>query len=385
MSSIIIGRPKVNWNTITNEITIPNNLRKYFTSSTFFASYDEKITADDSILNVPAVSAVLPLAWIMGVDIQVDAVDGAFIESMRDLQMEYSKIYPKGPFRTKIIAKKVVGNNVGARAVALTFSGGLDSMYSLVSNIEKKPRLIFMYPFDISPQFKKFGMKCKSYYSAFAKEAGLTFNYVNTNVRFILKGGIFPEILGGNFWGFIQQAVIQACASAPLSIGRFNTLLTSADRHRDLFPSATKSFPWSHAFNTTEKITWADVQVKYDGAIHRHEKAAAIREYLRDHNMVLRVCWMHETYSQVKNFNCSKCEKCLRTIAELLAVDMDPNKYGFKVDESTIKLLISTIKNKKANPHAWRYHWTPLKQIIKKSPPKKDLYGSKALFKWLAA
>ena len=368
---IIIEDAHLKSGRITNNLEAPPNLKKHFNSSVFYAQYDEEITAEMSILNIPAVSAVLPMAWIKGWDIQVNTLDKNFIKSMNNLQQEYVHIYPKVSFKTKIFADRIVENSVKAHGMALTFSGGLDSVYSMISNIDSKPRLIMLFPFDAGPSAREFWTKVTSFYSAFARQVDLPFNNIETNIRWILTGAPKWKELGQSYWAGFQLPTIQAGITAPLSIGRFDILLCSAGRAKE-WALSTKEHPWGMGPNTTNKIAWADLRVRFDGAVHRHEKCALVGPYLKK-GLKLRVCC-----AQFEKFNCCKCDKCLLTIVELLAVGIDPNICGFEVNSST--LINLKARGIRSDPYSKIYHWIPLQKL---PIPQKDLYGSQFFFKWL--
>ena len=40
-------------------------------------------------------------------------------------------MYPKAPFKTKLVVNKIIKNKPNSNGAALLFSGGLDSIYSL--------------------------------------------------------------------------------------------------------------------------------------------------------------------------------------------------------------------------------------------------------------
>ena len=128
--------------TVKSSITVSNDLKKYFTNLSLYSLYDEKITTNKSITNIPALSILLPLAWITGSDVYVGELDHTFAESMIALQEEYKKMYPLAPFKTRLIVDELVENDPLPEGTALLFSGGLDSTYSLFSNKNLNPRLI---------------------------------------------------------------------------------------------------------------------------------------------------------------------------------------------------------------------------------------------------
>ncbi len=108
---------------VENHITVSKDLEKYFVCYDFFSNYDESIYANVAILNIPVLSLVLPLAWITGSDVYVDELDDTFAKSMNALQLEYKKIYPKAPFKTKLIVKSLVKNGFISNDTAILFSG----------------------------------------------------------------------------------------------------------------------------------------------------------------------------------------------------------------------------------------------------------------------
>ena len=84
---------KLSSGTINSDILVSKSLKKYFRNFHFFSRYDTKIDADNSILNIPVLSIVLPLVWITGADVYMDELDKTFAESAQALQQEYKKGY----------------------------------------------------------------------------------------------------------------------------------------------------------------------------------------------------------------------------------------------------------------------------------------------------
>jgi hypothetical protein len=167
---------------VESHITVSKDLEKYFLCYDFFSNYDESIYANTSILNIPVLSLVLPLAWITGSDVYVEELDDTFAKSMNALQLEYKKIYPKAPFKTKLIVNNLVNNEFTSRETAIIFSGGLDSTYSLYSNRTLDPRLIMILGvYDIPSSNTRYHEKIKREYLNFAEKEGLKLNFIHTN------------------------------------------------------------------------------------------------------------------------------------------------------------------------------------------------------------
>jgi predicted protein tyrosine phosphatase len=272
-------------------------------------------------LNIPVLSIVLPLAWITGADVYVDEVDETFAKSMNTLQLEFKRIYPDAPFKTKLIVKNLVNSEDIPNGMALLFSGGLDSTYTLYGNISSRPRLIMIFGVaDIPISNVKFQERIRAEYSAFAKQEGLDINFIRTNALEIMDRSRLRHLWGsfqgshdGDFWNGIGYSLGQIGQAAPLSVGRFNRLLISASYNET---TSVQERPDASSPKTDEKIAWANLRVKYDGLHHRHEKVMSLKELLNNDRIKLRVCWSRPEYLYPYTFlNCGKCEKCLRTIS----------------------------------------------------------------------
>jgi hypothetical protein len=166
---------------------------------------------------------------------------------------------------------------------------------------------------------------------------------------------------------------------APLSTERFRNLLSAAsyDASHSVIEHPDASSP-----ETDEKIAWANLKVKHSGRISRYEKVKTLKQLIENKRIYLRVCWADAEYLLSHDLlNCSKCEKCLRTIAALTHYGIDPNDCGFNVDNSTFKLMRFLLTKKLMTEEHINTWWKPNQRII----PEKletDLYGSKQFFEW---
>jgi len=75
LDGIIVEDSELEGRKLISKFNVLRRLQKYFRSRDFFTIYDEVIDADKSILNIPALSTVLPFAWLTGVDVYVDELD----------------------------------------------------------------------------------------------------------------------------------------------------------------------------------------------------------------------------------------------------------------------------------------------------------------------
>ena len=379
----IIVNSTLNGNKLISTINAPKNLRKYFISSELFVYYNTNLSADISILNIPLISTILPLAWLTKTDIKVEKLDKKYFESMNIIKHEFNRIFPRGRFTTKIIVDDLVENKTNSQETAMLFSGGIDSTYTLIKNINLKPRLIMFHgflSFHLDPTFKQYGEMLKKTYSDFAKQEGLSINFIDSNTSNILNktriAHDFHRILRGtNLWLGLQEPLVLLGLPAPLSIGRFNRLLiaASADPSHDYYKHPEASQPL-----IDEKFAWADLRVMHDGFIHRFAKLNLIKEYLEQKDYQITVC----NDPPPNRLNCSACEKCFRTIAPMVLIGIDPNNCGFEVNSLTFKKMRFLLENKKIKELEIDRHWIKLRNLIP-SEFQTDLYGSRDFFVWL--
>jgi len=301
------------------------------------------------------------------------------------LQLEYKKIYPKVPFRTKLVVDELVKNENISDGTALLFSGGVDSTYSLFSKMELNPRLIMIFGVpDVPITNVNFQDLLNMKYSAFAKREGVNLNFIRTNALEILNDRRLDHLWyrfkgrnEGNFWNGLGFSLGQLGQVAPLSIGRFNHLLIAAARS-----FAVREHPVASSQDTDEKIAWADLRVKHDGCLLRYEKVMRLKKFLNNNRIELRVCWLDPLYLlEMDAMNCCRCEKCLRTIASLALAGISPYDCGFDVDEFTFDLMKGLFEKKLLTRQHLELWWKPIQHSVPDNVDV-DVFGSKQFFEW---
>jgi hypothetical protein len=386
LGEILIKNPIVKGLTLYSKVEA-YEYNKYIKTPELFIEYDTEINTDDSILNIPLLANVLPLAWLTGSDVHVRCLDKDFKESMDRLQRFFKPIFPWAPFSTEIEVNELVENKIQVpdkeRRTALLFSGGADSMYSLLSNMDHKPRLIMNWGIDDFPypERRSHWEKTLDVYRDFARREGLDFNLIKTNASQILDSRrighrFHRELYNGMIRAALQHSLVLLPLAAPLSFNKFDHLIIAST----FIPSYDfQKNPRAAVPQADEMIVWANLNVSHDGFnLSRNEKiAGVISEYFKTNPTILRVC-LRSPYIDGM-INDSACEKCLRTIASLTLAGVDPNTCGFHVDESTFQSMKSYWENVKISHPG--YHWAQIKNSIPEDI-KQDFYGSREFFEW---
>jgi hypothetical protein len=387
MSKIIIEDPILEGRKLVSRATTSKQLEKYLLGQELFIEYDVDVDVDESMLNIPLTATLLPVAWVTGSDLYVKTIDKTFKESMGELHKFFSKMFPKIPTSTKIITEKLVENKIKPkdpqRRTGLLFSGGIDSYYSLINNIDHNPKLIMIWGVDDFPypERAEHWEKTIETYREYAERKNLELFILKTNISQIINDRrlwhkYFKELYYGAIRSTLGHSTVLLGPTAPISIGRFDRLVIAASNSVDY---DYKLRPNGAHPDADEKIIWGDLKVQHDGLGSRYEKIKTIVDFHGDDDYVIRVC-SRSAFVDGK-FNDNRCNKCFNTILRLILNGHDPNEHGFIANESTFEFLKTRWKNRGFRTRRSR-GWKNMQGNI----PDRidfDVNGSKDFFEWL--
>jgi hypothetical protein len=382
VNQIEIHEPTLKDNIIRSKVTVPKKISKYMKTNELYIEYDEEIETDSSILNIPIISEVISLAWLTNTDIIVKNLDKRFKESMDKVRPIYQKMYPESTMDSHLKVDNLIENKIKSDGTAQLFSGGVDSVYTTLTNLELKPRLITIWGVEGQPypENKDYWHMIIKSNKEFAQKNGLKSNVIKTNIRDIVydrrvEHDFHKKLKDSYLWMRISCPLVLLGILAPLSINRFNKVLIASgitSNHDHV------KYPHSTQPDVDENVAWADLAVTHDGYLPRVRKIMGkLRQYLLENDIILRVC-----LAQQEKMNCSKCEKCLRTIATLAFAGIDPNKHGFNVDKETFGLIKQALQKQKIIDDALMCnYWIEIQEMIPENL-EDDIHGSKEFFKW---
>jgi len=378
-----------NGNTVVFKLSYPKSIKKYLASDYIYAEYSTRIdSVDESILNIPAVSSLVPLAWAVGADLSVKKLDKTFVESLNRVKPVFEKWHPNFSFSTRIGVEELVSNNFSNKGYSLLFSGGLDSTVSYIRNKEKKPNLIFIRGLDISTNNVSLWDSARAQVVAFAKKEDVKVYFVKSNIRELFYDNLLSVEFGRSWWVRVSHGLTLIGLCAPLSKDGFGTLLIASTRGPQ-HPGENRP-PLGSSPLIDEKLSWADIKVVHDSYdLNRQQKIKyVLKKYTETgHYPFLRVCTEGK-----KNLNCGKCKRCLPTIAGLALEGIDPNKCGLKMDNQTLANLKQNFINRQYQifedpviSPIFSYRTDDWKEIQNEIPECliPDLYKSKEFFEWL--
>jgi hypothetical protein len=219
------------------------------------------------------------------------------LETIRDIFANWIHGY-------KVPLKFEISSDVSAPAkgVSLFFSCGVDSFYSLIQHRDEIENLVLIHGFDVPLSDSKTFELTEARAREAANHFGKRLIVVRTNLHFEQ-----PSVPGG--WVMYGGAALVAVALA-LEPNHGKIYIASSHTYDDLCPWG--SHPLLDPLWSTEAV-----QIVHDGVETRMNKLRVVVQHPEVLSR-LRVCWENQG-----NYNCGRCEKCVRTMLALRALGVD--------------------------------------------------------------
>ncbi len=248
------------------------------------------------------VAATLLPAMQSGKDLTVDGpLDSTFAESLSTIQDIYVTWWPE-PERIAIQAPRWESSPTPKTGrTAAFFTGGVDSFYTLLKHKEEVDVLVFVHGFDVDLD----DTSLRQQVTEMLQEVGTGFDKevieVETNLRdFSDEHTGWPRYHGAAlaFSGLVLQPSVDCL------------LIPSGAPYDELRP-------WGSHPLLDPRWSTSNLQLIHDGCeASRLDKCRAVGQNDIASGM-LRVCWRNPDGA----YNCGRCEKCFRTMLQLLAAD----------------------------------------------------------------
>lgn len=385
----IFVKPELVGNTLTTTVRVSRDLRSFFRREDFYIRYEQDIDADESVLSIPGVALLLPLAWLTGSNIHVRRLDRTFAEAAEAVQSAFRAVYPRIPFGTQVVVEELADAPPNPEGSAMLFSGGLDATYTFYAKRHLNPRLIQVFGTEFPIANTKFLDLVKKESLAFADRHGVDLSFLYTNFFYLTDHralfhafATVRERVNGDIWKGMGYVLGFLAMTAPLSAGRFNHLLIAAwaDKER---ADRMRENPDSSSPKIDQKIAWSNLRVEHHGCMHRNQKVREMKDWLPGNN--LRVCWMYDKAMEIgKAMNCSRCEKCARSIVALALGGVDPEQCGFIVYDGTIKYIQGLLAGRIYRSSHMAMWWGPLQLEIPEQI-EGDMFGLRGFMEWFRA
>jgi len=279
-------------------------------------------------------------------DIDVEGtVSKKFLKSMNYL-MRLVESWNIGLFKVNIYAKSQMEDTKSLGKNGLFFSGGVDSFYTYLkvksrSRNKRVRYLVFVHGFDISLTDNKLYIRVEKNIQRIANYENVNVIKVKTNMREMLDRYVVWDYSHGSAMASIALALRRGLANV-------------------YFSGAIEPAMYEYGMHPKLDSLWSSEKMKI---VHFGYKTLRINKVKFITNFkiareTLRVCWRNK-YGE---YNCCRCEKCLRTMIHLYV-------WGALKDFKTFKndIDLKLISKLRLGKSYIRYFTTALDELVVKN------------------
>ncbi|ELZ14350.1 hypothetical protein C479_00540 [Halovivax asiaticus JCM 14624] len=362
-------------------VSATGGLSRFLSGDPFRVSYDRPI--DDvprSVLIIPVLSQLCPVAWARGGDVRAPVVDQRFARSLaavRDALGDMHSFIAGGQLRAPRRRTEVPDRTDGS---GLLFTGGVDSTASYVRHRDEAPTLVSIRGWTITPDAAddhKWDV-LRARVNSFAKPRDLETAFVESNMLRFLDHPMllahYKRHVDGAWYSSVGHGLGLTGLCAPLAY---------ASGIGDLYVAATHwegiDLAWGSRPDIDGHVRWAGVECHHDGyELTRQERLDLLATYAEEspHELELQTC------NDRLDGNCGRCEKCYRTAIGLRLAGLDPIDHGYRFTDTDYR----TVRESFERGH-WvlgideRHMWADIRDRARETTPRSQ--AERAFFAWL--
>jgi len=389
------------------ECTIDHSdgLSPFFDESPLFVEYDVDVsTLPESILSIPVLAQVCPVAWAAGADVSAPVVDRRFLDSLQAVGRALHDMYPfvqggrvlvedapewdggdrtasRDGTRPSEDGVRIKGAGAGetdnrgiSEDIGMLFTGGVDSLATYVRHRDEDPTLINVRGWLVGIDDDERWAHTKSRIEGYAERFDAETQFVRSNMLEFLDTAMldatYKSYHDGCWYSAVGSGLGLTGLCAPLAAKEGYGTLYVAASHWDGFPIPERydywdgdSIPWGSDPAIDDAVAWGSTRVDHDGfELTRQDRLQVVADYAREHDpqLPIRACEASETGS-----NCNHCEKCFRTAFGLALAGVDPNDHGFDVDRSSFQRARSEIEaGNWLLDHHHKAYWLDFQRLV---------------------
>lgn len=328
MNKIVLQDISIDGSLVKYKFLVNQEMKRFFNTETMFLRYEHNMTdVPLSILSIPFVNCMAGLSWLAGAMLFVDEIDETYYHAFKQLKVAYSELHDtslSGMFVPSIIRKNEIPKN---DQFLLLFGGGVDCHSSYLRNRDRVSAVINIFGWSKNMNdFSEIDESDKKSTQLFADRFGINSFHVSTNFasQFNHKeiNNVLCRKLHTSYWyGFLHSMAFLAI-SAPIAwLNKCSNLMIASSFTKDRADVHCGSF-----ITTDSEFKFAlNGHTLHDGfELNRQEKVKYLVEYQKQSGVSypIQACSFNDR-------NCCTCEKCFRTIVELIAEGADPKDFGF--------------------------------------------------------
>ena len=384
---IAVGELHTDGSELRCELSASGQVARFLTGDPLRVDYNQPIeNVPPSLLAVPALAQVCPVAWATGADVSIDRIDPEFLLALNRVRESLEHLYPslvcggELEYETTSCPECRDGTYTPSRSTgktALLFDGGVDSLATFVKHRRDEPTLVTLQRW--TPESEPEDMRVVAQTESFARRHGCETAFVRSNVLSVLDVSAldahFGTHLDGTWYNAVGQGLGVLGLCAPLCASRgIEQLTRAAPRTRELGGA------WGSHPSLDSTVRWSGTACRYDGAdLTRQEKIERIAQFVRekDPTVTIRDC-------PDRGGNCNQCELCARTIVGLVVAGLDPRDHGYAVTDETFPAIRTKFETGRWNLAAdEQFAWETIRAAAPETSPV-AFVGADDFFQWLA-
>ena len=337
----------------------PEILQKYIKGEPLFVEFPcDMKSVPLSILSIPFVGIMATVTMLLNVEIHVPVLEKGFMDCMAKLNKVYAKMYPDSGLKIDVFADNVAKTKICSgrgTSNALFFTGGVDATSALIGLLEKRPTLVNIWGGDLRLTDEDSHRELAQYLDTITEYLDLDYCFIKTNAREMFREdelgyltsnhvGMFNEY---GWWATIAHSLSMASTVIPWTYKKEirSIYLGSTHAKKEISYDANNAELLDAISNEICSIRIAD------GDLVRNDKVTKIVRWKQETKapIQLKVCWR-----RVAGKNCSSCEKCYRTILNILSNHGDPNEFGFEVDANVLLGIKKYLETNRVGTAFWK-------------------------------
>jgi len=337
-NKIVLDKITVRNNLVLYDYHSNDDLSAFFRTNRLFIQYEEDVSQVPlSLLTIPFVNTMAGFSWLTDSVLFVDEIDTTFYESFKQLKRAYGELH-RVLLKGMLVPSRFVDNSMEKNLDQsfLLFGGGVDCHSSFLRNRNTVSYLVNIYGWLHSVEERSNvdvsdAVRTKEY----AQKMGVGALHIRSNFASLfdlqrIDNKLCKPIARTSYWyGFLHPlAFLSISCILAWKKGISNLLIAS---------SFTKDRSDVHcaSFITTDSEFRFAVNgcTIHDGfELNRQDKVKLLVDYQinSDSFYPIQACSFND-------HNCCQCEKCFRTIIELVAENADPRDFGFNNVQGTLK------------------------------------------------
>ena len=335
MREIQLLASNVDGNRIDYQYRASEEISGYFKEKSMFIEYTSSVeSVPKSLLAIPFVANVLPIIWMTDSTLWIEEIDRTFYECLLRLKSAFQDLYPTAKLRGRVVAAKLIENTYNpTREALLLFSGGIDAHVSYLRLREEKPLLLNIQGWFKSIKDEKqdnIAEADKKDIQGFAQQEGVEFEFVKSNFATFINDTLFNKRfhkkVGDSLWHGVQHAMNFITIAMPIAYLRGIHSIYIASSFSLGHVGKCASYP-----TTDNEYRFAqNGRCVHDAfELSRQDKVHYLVEYQKkiQKPYPVRVC-------SFNTINCCECDKCFRSILEIIAENGDIKNFGFNIQGS---------------------------------------------------